>query len=446
MVEFIRLENSLEKAKFYRYSPVENTHNMLISGIQLLPNNALPYIQRTFNKEGIELEDFTVFIIDTCGKELADITGSFTVLNAFQDKNGKPQIDWKLENVNFDAGAELVMLKINQGFNTVYYSSYFKLTQEDSVYTSRWDYKNTPNGQMLSTQLGFYFRQLNPQTNVETYTTLSEGKIMNQGVVYSEIERWQSRLIDKNFFPLFIKMFTSRFVYCDLLRCGIPEAIEAPELSDVENFYETSFSITRDSDDTYDPLYIPYVPPVPAPPVQAIILDSLRSLNNRDVEYTFHTENFEPEYLTLQYAVDRMGPWQGSNTGSPSSPRINSVPGHLDSNFFFRIYHQGTGLASNVVELQSRKIEILSISATPNYFNSSGNTYAINFVVTGYTVPGQLSFEAATQLGSFIDLSYSPGNESPKTVITPFSTSEFTRFRIRDLNTGITSNTFNIEL
>ena len=104
MIEFIRIEHTIEAAKFYRYSPIENPDMLYINGIQLLPNNPLPYVQRTNNPEGIEIEDFVVSVVDLCGNELADITDAFDIVTVFQDENGKPQVEWSLTNIDYDAG------------------------------------------------------------------------------------------------------------------------------------------------------------------------------------------------------------------------------------------------------------------------------------------------------------------------------------------------------
>lgn len=446
MVEFIRIEHSFEKAKYYRYSPVENPNALLINGIQLLPNNPFEYRQVTNNKEGVTIEDYQVFVIDKCGNELADITESFNVDEVFQDRNGKNQLYWSLTNIDYDAGGELVMLKIIQGDNETLYSSYFSLTNDKSEYTSRWDYSNNTVMPMLSVQLNMYFRQYVPQTSVETYTTIAEGKIIPQGVIYSQVERWQTDIVDKNFFPLFLRLFTARFVYCDFLRCGIPEAIEVPEIDDVENYYQTNFNITRDEDDVYNPVYIPYIPPTPEPPEMTITLEGLRSLNNKDVEYNFILDNLTASYLTYQYSEDGETNWQDLTISGVSSPKSIPVKDHLTNDFYYRIYSYENRIYSNILQLPERKITITNITAEPPYFNNSGNVYTIFYTVVGYTPSSDLNFEKANNLNLWSKLIYEQGNQNPKQAQTGFSFSEFKKFRIVDPVTGITSNEFNIEL
>lgn len=446
MVEFIRIEHTIEEAKYYRYSPIENPDMQYIDGIQLLPNNPLPYIQRTNNKDGIELEDYTVDVIDICGNYLADITGAFNVVDVFQDANGKPQIEWSLTNIPFDAGGELVMLKIIQGFNDVMYTSYFRLTEQDSKFTTRWDYKHDANGTMLSVQLKVWYRQCKSTFQSVVYNSIVDGNVIRANNSLSKFERWMTSIVDKDFFELFKEMFVSRYVYADFKRAVLQEDIETPDIDDIENYFETEFNISRSNTDIYDPLYIPVVPPEPIPSTQVIVLDSVASLNNTQVEYNFHFENFAPSYVSLQFSTSPITGWIGTNTGSAISPRINTVPNHRVNSLYYRVYHEGLNIASNVLQLPIPAIVITGITATPNYFNQSGNAYTLTYNIIGYTVSGFLRFEASKENIVWTKMNYTAGNENPKTINTPFSLGQFRFFRIRDTVTGIISNTFTIIL
>lgn len=446
MIEFIRIEHTIEAAKFYRYSPIENPDMLYINGIQLLPNNPLPYIQRTNNPEGIEIEDFTVSVIDLCGNELADITDSFDIVTVFQDENGIPQVEWSLTNVDYDAGGELVLLKITQGANDVMYTSYFRLTNEGSEYTSRWDYRNNGSDTMLSTQLNVWYRQSKSTFNSTNYNSIVDGGLISANTTLSKYERWLTSIVDRNVFELFKELFTVRFLYVEFLRAIKNEDFETPDIDDIENYFETEFTISRNPKDVYDPLYVPIVPPVPVPPTQLIILDSVQSLNNTHVQYNFHFENFNPNYVSLQYSTEPDTGWGGTNTGAPTSPRINTVPNHRTESLYYRVYYDALDIASNVLQLPVRAINITGITATPNYFNESGNAYTITFDIVGYFVSGLLRFEASKDTIVWTKMNYIEGNENPKTINTPFSLGEFRFFRIRDTTEGITSNIYTIIL
>jgi len=446
MVEFIRIEHTIEEAKYYRYSPIENTDMQYIDGIQLLPNNPLPYIQRTNNKDGIELEDFVVYVVDLCGNELAEITDSFDIVTVFQDANGKPQVEWSLKNVPYDAGGDLILLKIVQGANDIMYTSYFRLTDQDSQYTTRWDYKHDANDTMLSTQLKVWYRQSKSTFNSQYYNNIVDGGIITANKRLSKYERWFTSIVDKDFFELFKEMFVSRYIYANSMRVDMNEDIETPDIDDIENYFETEFNIWVNKKDTYDPLYVPVVPPDPIPSTQVIVLDSVSSDNNTQVEYNFHFENFAPSYVSLQYSTSPTTGWTGTNTGSPTSPRINTVPNHRTESLYYRVYHEGLDIASNVLQLPVPAILITGITATPNYFSQSGNAYTLTYNIIGYTVSGFLSFEGSKDNVVWRKMNYTDGNENPKTINTPFSQTQFRFFRIRDRVEGRVSNTFTIIL
>jgi len=446
MIEFIRIEHTIEEAKFYRYSPIENPDMLYINGIQLLPNNPLPYIQRTNNPEGIEIEDFVVSVVDLCGNELADITDAFDIVTVFQDENGKPQVEWSLTNIDYDAGGELVILKITQGANDIMYTSYFRLTNERSEYTSRWDYRNNASDTMLSTQLNVWYRQSKSTFNSTTYNSIVDGSLISANTTLSKYERWLTSIVDRNIFELFKELFTARFLYVDFLRAVKNEDFETPDIDDIENYFETEFTISRNPKDIYDPLYVPVVPPEPVPPTQVIVLDSVLSLNNTQVQYNFHFENFNPGYVSLQFSTQPNTGWTGTNTGSPTSPRVNNVPTHKTENLYYRVYHEALQISSNVLQLPVPAIVITGITATPNYFSQSGNAYTLTYNIVGYTVSELLSFEGSKDNVVWRKMNYIDGNENPKTINTPFSQTQFKFFRIRDRVTGITSNTFTIIL
>lgn len=448
MVEFIRIENTFEKAKYYRKSPIENIDMLYINGIQLLPNNPLPYIQRTNNPEGVEIEDFTVDVIDLCGNIIGDVTGYFHIDNVFTDLNGKPQIDWSLTDVGFDAGDQLIMLKINQGseFGDIFYTSPFKLTRDGEEFTTRWDYTNIPDQVFLSTQLNVWYRQSNSTMEIRSYNDVVDGKVITADVKLIKFENWKTSIIDRNIFEKFKEIFTNRIIYADLKRVTANTPIETPIIEDIENYFEVDFTVSVYENDTYDPLYVPITPPTPEPPTQEIILDRVQSLNNLNVNFYFSLVNIVPDYVQLQYASSISGTWIGTSSVNPVSPRFLPVPNHRQNGYYYRIIYPPLNLISNVVQLPEPSIVINNITATPSYFNQSGNTYSIVYEIIGYDVNTPLQFEASVDGNFWIKLNYNEGNDNPKNATTPFSQNEFRFFRIKDYTNGITSNIYTIIL
>ena len=165
VVNFISLFPSKAKALSIQTSPAINIHTL--TGVQLLPNNALPYIQSTNTDGGVELEDWNAYIVDFCSEQETEITDYFLVDRVFSDTKGQPQIDWKLTNVPFDFGYSLVYLKVSQAIGQDYYSNVFMLSDVDSQFTTRLDYKTSET--MQSIQVQMYFWQNLKSLEIGTY-------------------------------------------------------------------------------------------------------------------------------------------------------------------------------------------------------------------------------------------------------------------------------------
>ena len=85
----INIFKSLNEAMFFKNSQI-NTQ-FIFSGVQLLPNNPIKYIQVTDTPNGINLEDWIVKVYSLCGKELGDITNNFMVESLTNSTHGNPQ-------------------------------------------------------------------------------------------------------------------------------------------------------------------------------------------------------------------------------------------------------------------------------------------------------------------------------------------------------------------
>ena len=108
---FIRIEDTYEKALTYKGSPQMEQDLLSFFGVQLLPNQSVPYIQRTYCNVGVEIESYIVRIKDFCGNTLEDITNSFEIVRTFNDPDtGLPQIEWQLSNIPVDTGYKLIYL------------------------------------------------------------------------------------------------------------------------------------------------------------------------------------------------------------------------------------------------------------------------------------------------------------------------------------------------
>lgn len=449
LATFIRLEDSFEKAMNYANSPQMTEYSF--EGVQLLPNNILPYIQRTYADNGIEIEDYEVRVMSLCQKELAVITPYFEVISNFQDPyTGKPQIDWKLYEVPFDFDYKLVYLEINTGADKYYYSSPFYLTAHSADYTSQWYYGNANNEKLKSIGLRFYFRQPKSLMEISNYTSISSGRTFTTSAKNTPYEKWNTDVNDIYTFQRLQELFLSKYIYSKGLndslpvRTGLYEAFEIPDLEMDENSAEQEINLVREYALQYDPNYIPVDPPPPDPDAPLINLISVTNNFKGGVTYVFELINFSPTYLLYEWSFD--GETWTSSAGDVISPTDVNV-GMTDMyNFQYRITHL-SGVTSNIVSLPVPSIVIDNITSPQTSFNTIGNNYYVFFTLNSFDAdPASLSFVASpTEFGSYVPLYYSSGITSPKAVQTPSSGLEFKWFKILYNPLGIESEPYNFE-
>lgn len=448
---FIRLENTLEKAMFYKNSP--QYRNYYFGGVQLLPNNIYPYKQRTYSDDGIELEaTFVVNLVTICGTVINDVTDWFHVTREFQDPDtGLPQIEWELLNVPYDAGFRLVYLDITQGADDKIYSNPFYLTNDSSEYTSQWFYKNRIDENMMSTGLQLYYLQDDDEMDVQAYNPVSSGVPFNAGVTIYPFEIWNTGVIDLALFRIIKLLFEQRYLYSfndnNILpiKTGLKEGFETPKREADENFGEQELMLNRNEGVIYDPFFIP-TPTPPDPPDPPIInLNSIIELDSVRVQYAFTYSNFTPDYLTYQWSLDGTT-WNNGYTLGITSPMVVEIYDHQDNDFFYSIYHQGTGTRSNILKLNTNDIVILDVfSDAP--FRGEGNLYTVTFTL-GFETSQPLIYECSINGTDWVTVTFVDGtnNVSPKQFIAPDSSFEFTYFRIRYAPLGIISNIFNYNI
>lgn len=437
---FIRLENTFESAMTYRNSPQMEFYSF--GGVQLMPNNDYPYIQRTYADGGIEIEDYTVWVCDMCGNRLSDITPFFEIVSNFDDPDtGTPQLEWKLIGVEYDAGYQLIYLEIQQGVNDFKYSSPFYLTAEGVEFTSRVDYRSLETETMYSTGLQIWYKQDDELMEQSTYDTISTGKRTAVTTKLVEYEVWQTSVIDITVFRRIKQTFRNKYVYIDYERAMLFEPFETPRLEAKENFAEAEILLCRDASDKYDPLYVPPIPP--DPPVDEPFINLIRvdSIDAKNVLYTFEFGNFEPTYLQYQYSLDGVA-WT-TNTSGITSPATIVVINNNTINFYYRIYHAGTDTSSNIVQLAAPSIEITNITSEQSSFVQNGNVYWVYYNSFGFIPNQDYSFDGSFDGGvTWVNLYYNGGYQNPKKVTTPSSGLEFTKFRVKYNPMGIISNTF----
>lgn len=441
---FITIEKSLEKAMYYRDSPSYVNGSLYFGGVHLLPLNENPYIQRTYSTEGIELEDYSVFLKDLCGNELYRFNEEeFSVVNVFNDENGIPQIDWELRNVDFDAGEQLIYLEIQQlPAGETFYTSPFMLTNESAKYTSRWDYTYDKDDRVFSTGLRIWFKEYGNAETLTSYTPVATGTPISFSN-NAEYEVWQSSLVFRDLLRLFYRMRQCTYVYCDYVRTMPYEAMEVPERVGGENFTEVEMSLVRFENDTYDPLYVQPVPPEPVPPLYNLVLDSVFSPDGNSVTYNFSWTGFDPTVFTLEYSVDNVV-WQSlqfANASGANAP----LPGADNNNYYYRVRYYPLDLTSNVLQLPQPTLVLNQIQGYPPYIQS-GTRYDAYYTAIGFTVVRTPVLEVSYDGVFWQETYYGLAISNPKTYTTPSSGNQFTYFRLTYYMLGLTSNVIQYEL
>ncbi len=246
---FINLYRTLEEANLFENSQINNFYDF--SGVQILPNNPNKIIQATNVTEGIDLEDWTVYVVQ-CNGTKTDITISFMVEQIFTDDNGKNQILWSLKNVAYDFYTELVYLEIHQSLGETFYSNLFLLTNNDSDKVSQIYYKTKIKESFQSISAKFWFRQNQKESELKQYYEISTSSTVTQSIKRKSIKKYMTELIDIDTLIHLSDVLESKFMYLDGYRSYLYESIKIPELVSQENFGMTTILISQNTNDVID--------------------------------------------------------------------------------------------------------------------------------------------------------------------------------------------------
>lgn len=246
---FINIFRTKEEAFYFKNSQI-NTQ-FIFKGVQLLPYNSSKYIQVTETPSGIDLEDWTVFVVDLYKGTKTDITSYFFVDSLTNDINGSPQLFWSLTNVPFDFGYRLVYLEINQTLGESFYSSPFLLTNIESEKTTQFHYKDSKDDVYQSIGIQTWFDEEDKKTELTTYYEVSTRNTVSQAIKTSKIEKFRTELMPKSMLIGLSYLLESAVLYVNYVRCSLFEALDLPEKTSQENFIETSFILSPNYNDNF---------------------------------------------------------------------------------------------------------------------------------------------------------------------------------------------------
>lgn len=239
---FINLFRSKEEAFYFKNSQI-NTQ-FIFKSVQLLPNNTAKYIQVTDTPNGIDLEDWTVNIVDLCKGTKTDVTDYFFVDSLTNSLDGAPQLFWSLTNVPFDFGYSLVYLEIEQAVGELFYSTPFLLTNIEHEKTTQFHYKDSNEDVYQSIGLQTWFDEEDKKTELTTYYEVSTKNTVSQAIKTSKIELFRTELMPKSVLIGLTYLLESPILYVNYIRCSLFEAIDLPKKTSQENFIEASYTLS----------------------------------------------------------------------------------------------------------------------------------------------------------------------------------------------------------
>lgn len=245
----INVFRSTQEAFYFKNS--QQNRFYCFTGVQLLPNNPMPYVQITDTPDGLKLEDWTINAINICTEEKTDVTDYFMVDSLTNSLNGNPQFYWSLTNVPFDFGYELIYLEMTQTLGETFYTNPFLLTDIDSEKTSQFHYRTKKTEPYQSIGLQSWFRQPTRNEELTPYYEASTRNTVTQAIKVNKLEKHFTELMSLDILNHLSDILICPYLYLNSVRISLFEAPKFPELSQQENFGKTEFLVSPNKNDVY---------------------------------------------------------------------------------------------------------------------------------------------------------------------------------------------------
>jgi len=239
------------KTEAFYFKNSQQNRFYCFSGVQLLPNNPLKYIQITDTPDGINLEDWSVKIVTLLNEQKTDITNSFTVESYTNSQNGNRQLYWSLTNVTTDFGYQLVYLEITQALGETFYSNPFLLTNTDSEKTSQFHYRSKKTDPYQSIGLQTWFRNITRNEELTQYYEASTRNTVTQAVKVNKLEKHFTETMSLDLLNQLSDILITPYLYVNKVRVSLFEAPKFPEVTNQENFGTMEFTLSPNKNDLY---------------------------------------------------------------------------------------------------------------------------------------------------------------------------------------------------
>jgi len=250
----INLFRSKDEALYFKNSQLNGFY--VFTGVQLLPNNPISYVQITDTPDGLNIEDWTVKAVTLYKGTQTDITPYFNVDSLTNSLSGNPQLFWSLTDVPFDFGSNLIYLEINQTLGETFYSQPFLLTDYENEKVTQFHYKDKRTDIYQSIGFQSWFRQSDKKTKLTSYYEASTRNTVTQAVETNKTEKHVSEDMSIDTLIQFTDILESPYLYVNQIRCSLFEAVNVPELTQQENFGNITFVLSPNKNDVYSGNYV----------------------------------------------------------------------------------------------------------------------------------------------------------------------------------------------
>ena len=246
----INLYKTFEEAMFFKNSWMNQFYDF--TGVQLLPNNELSYVQKTNTPNGINLEDWTVNAVVLRDGNKTDVTDYFNVEKLTNNTDGSPQLFWSLSNVPFDFGYELIYLEIEQAIGENFYSTPFLLTNEESEKTTQFHYKSKRTDTFESIGFKMWYRNSDKKTELTTYYETSTRHTVTQAIKTNKIDVFKTEQVSIDSLIDLSEILESPYLYTNTIRASLFTALEIPKPTARENYGRMEVQLSLNNTDIYN--------------------------------------------------------------------------------------------------------------------------------------------------------------------------------------------------
>jgi hypothetical protein len=246
----INLYKTKEEAFYFKNSWMNQFYRF--DAVQLLPNNPLSYVQITETPDGINLEDWTVNVVDLCKETKVDITDYFNVDSLTNDLTGNPQLFWSLKEIPFDFGLGLQYLEIAQAVGETFYSTPFLLTDEESEKTTQLHYKDKRTDIYQSIGFKIWYRTSDKKTELTTYYETSTRHTVPQAIKTNKIDIYKTEQVSIDSLIRLSDVLESPYLYVNTVRASLYQALETPKPTARENYGRMEVQLSLNESDIYE--------------------------------------------------------------------------------------------------------------------------------------------------------------------------------------------------